>query len=75
MKPLKDALYNLHPESCSSAEYARGILVGAVAAIMEVNACDWTKAMTLVYPHLPSKIMKNAVPATWTIVMPSDRWV
>jgi hypothetical protein len=67
MQPLKDALYNLHPDSGSSAEYAKGVLVGAVAAIMEVKGCDWEAAMGVVWPHLPEKVRYAAMPATWTL--------
>jgi hypothetical protein len=74
MTPLKDALANLNPDMGSSPEYAKGVLVGAVAAIMEVRGCDWTHAMNLVTLCLPSKVMKEAVPESWTLCL-GDRLV
>lgn len=69
---LKDALYNLHPDSHSSPEYAKGVLVGVVAAIMEVLTVEWDDAMNVMRPHLPSKVMRAAVPESWTLV--GDYW-
>jgi hypothetical protein len=62
---LKDALYNLHPDSGSSPEHAKGILVGAIAAVMQVNQCEWAEAMRLVGKHLPNRVMRDAVPPSW----------
>jgi hypothetical protein len=65
MTVLKDALYNLHPDSGSSPEYAKGVLVGAVSAIMEVNNRDWPSAIKLISHHLPHKVTRDAVPLSW----------
>jgi hypothetical protein len=69
MNHLRNALYTLHPDSGTDPRHAQGVLVGAVAAIMEVKGCDWTEAMNVIMPHLPSKIMRAAVPDSWTLCL------
>jgi hypothetical protein len=65
MTSLRDALYNLHPESGSSPEHARGVLVGVVAAFMEAGPFDFHRAVDEVAPYLPGRVMPEAVPENW----------
>lgn len=65
MMTLKDALYNLHPSSKSSPEYARGVLVGMVAAFMEAGPYTFPEAIDEVAPYLPAHVMPEAVPDGW----------
>lgn len=65
MTVLRDALYNLHPESATSPEYAKGVLIGAMAALMEVGQFDFQRAIDETSPFLPSRVMKDAVPLEW----------
>lgn len=65
MTILKDALYNLHPDSATSPEYAKGVIIGAMAALMEVGQFDFQRAIDETALFLPSRVMKSAVPLEW----------
>ncbi len=62
---LKDALHNLSPEAATDPDYARGVLVGAMAALMHIKACTFTEAAVMIRPHLPQEITPAAVPDGW----------
>lgn len=62
---LYDALHNLDPDAVSNPEYARGVLVGVMAAVMHFKACEWHEAVDVVRPFLPRKIEPQAVPDGW----------
>jgi hypothetical protein len=65
MTTLKDALFNLSPESGSSPEHARGVLVGVVAAFMEAGPFNFHEAVDEVAPYMPKRVTPEAVPETW----------
>lgn len=65
MTTLKDALYNLHPASGTTPEYARGVLTGVVAAFMEAGPYTFPEAVDEVAPYLPARVMPEAVPEGW----------
>lgn len=65
MTTLKDALYNMHPDSGTDPDYARGILVGAVAAVMEFEKIGFSEAIEFIAPYLPHAIMTDAIPKSW----------
>jgi hypothetical protein len=62
---LYDALHNLDPSAVSNPEYARGVLVGVMAAVMHFKACEWHEAVDVVRPFLPREIEPSAVPDGW----------
>ncbi len=74
MTTLKDALHNLDPESGTDPDYARGVLVGALAATMQFKACSFEEAVVTVTPHLPPRIDPLAIPSGWekTLKVSSD---
>ena len=61
---LKDALHNLHPDARSDPRYARGVLVGAVAALM-ATGLDFPAAFAEVSESLPERVDPAAVPNGW----------
>ena len=65
MLPLKDALYCLHPESGADPAFARGVLIGAVAAVLERRGRTFSDALELVGDYLPDQVHPQAVPTGW----------
>jgi len=59
---LKDLMYLLLEESGASDEYAKGVLVGAVAAL---NAVNRNNNITTIKPFLPEGFRVEVVPETW----------
>jgi len=63
---LADALTNLDPKVGTDPDYARGVLVGAIAAVMQFKLCGFEEAVVMVQPHLPPRIDPLAVPSGWS---------
>jgi len=61
---VKDALYNLHPDSGSSEEYAKGILVGVMSGLVAVGI-EFDTAWNICRHNLPEKVMPNVFPKSW----------
>jgi hypothetical protein len=66
---LKDALHN-----CSKREirhmgderYGKGVVLGAVSAIMAINGANWAEAWALVKEHLPADLAEECLPNGWS---------
>jgi hypothetical protein len=67
MLTLRDALYNLSPDSGSSHRYARGLIVGIVATLMDVRGWTFEQAISYLLTSnvLPSRIHPKSVPPSW----------
>jgi hypothetical protein len=65
MTVIKDALYNMSPDSKTSADHARGIFIGVMAATMGWNNLDFGPALKLVAIDMPTTVMRDAVPLSW----------
>lgn len=63
---LKDAVHNVSSSSGASEEYARGIVVGAVSALM-ATGMDWRMAITQIALNWPEDryVPRNVLPPTW----------
>jgi hypothetical protein len=59
---LKDALYNVHEDSGASAAYAKGLVVGAVAALMAATGKSYNEVLPLVVANLPEGILQHRLP-------------
>jgi len=68
---IKDALYNLHPNSGSDPLYAKGVLVGLVSGLMaRSHAKDkFGTVVERIIPLLPDTVMIEAVPESWREVL------
>ena len=66
---LKDALYNTNPNSGSSVEYGRGIIIGVVSGLMSVRGIAFSKAVRIVKENMPARFNRECIPDTW-----SDIW-
>lgn len=65
---LKDALHNCSERNIRGTEdarYGRGVLLGAVSAIMALNGASWSEAFAVVKEHLPTDIADECVPDGW----------
>lgn len=64
---LKDAMYNFSPKSGASDEYCKGMLVGAVAALISTGM-TWRDALAHCAICMPddARMQKDtSVPASW----------
>lgn len=61
---LRDALYNTHPESGASVEYAQGIVVGVVSGMM-AHGQKWQDAWATMYKALPKGFRLDCLPYSW----------
>lgn len=64
MTSLKDALYNLHKDSGSGVSYAKGLMVGAVSALMHEGK-SFDEALGLIYRNLPKGFRRECFPDGW----------
>jgi hypothetical protein len=62
---LTNALRDMSPDSGATPDYARGVLVGAMAVYMEINGLDFGPALKAVSCYMPRKVMKDSVPLAW----------
>jgi hypothetical protein len=65
---LKDALHNCAKRNIRGTEdatYGRGILIGAVSAVMAINGANWAEAFALVKEHLPADLAEECLPNGW----------
>jgi len=65
---LKDALHNCSKRVIRGVEderYGRGVVLGAVAAIMALNGANWQEAFDLVKEHLPHDMADECLPNGW----------
>jgi hypothetical protein len=61
---VKDALYNLHPNSGSSKEYAKAILVGVMSGLV-ASGIEFDTAWRICKNCFPEKVMPNVFPESW----------
>jgi hypothetical protein len=61
---IADALHNMSPDAGATPEYARGVLVGAVSALMAVGM-SFDRALHLCSLQAPRVIMPMTVPPSW----------
>lgn len=61
---LIDALYNLSPDSGSSADYARAMLVGIVCGMM-ASGWGWREAMAICSKLAPKNIIADCLPDSY----------
>ena len=63
---LRDALQNLATDSGASDDYARGVTLGIVSALMATNKRrTFNAAFALVKANLPANVRPNYAPACW----------
>lgn len=65
---LKDALCNCSERVVRNTDderYGRGVLVGAVSAIMALANVSWAEAFELVKEQLPSDMVEGCYPEGW----------
>ncbi len=62
---IKDALYNLREDSGASVEYARGILVGVMSALIAYNGSNFSDAAHTVKGCMPQDYRQECLPETW----------
>jgi hypothetical protein len=61
---VSDAMYNCHPRSGSSEEYAEGIIVGLVSAFM-ANGATFRGAIETIAQHWHTDYSINCIPEVW----------
>lgn len=61
---LKDALYNTHRGSGASKDYAMGLVVGIVSALMAMGY-DYSESIKIVARLLPRGYRIAAIPECW----------
>lgn len=61
---LRDTLYNTSEQSGATPEYARGIMVGIVAALV-ADGMSFKDAFALANANLPSDPMNGIIPEGW----------
>jgi hypothetical protein len=61
---LRDALYNTHEDSGSSADYGRAIVVGTVAGMMAAGQ-SFEDAWALMSKSLPKGFRRECIPPNW----------
>ena len=59
---LRDALYNLSPESGASPEYCRGLVVGLVAGMMATTGYEYATVIREVAANLPRDYYRDGLP-------------
>ncbi len=65
---LKDALHNCSKRNIRGTEdarYGKGVVLGAVSAIMAINGANWQEAWDLVKEHLPADLSEECLPNGW----------
>jgi hypothetical protein len=65
---IRDACYSTSAHSGASIEYAEGVLLGLVAALMDCHpstAGSFDKSWAIVKAHLPADYRKKCVPEPW----------
>lgn len=68
---IRDVLYNTHPDSGSDCSYARGCVVGVVAALMAVGL-TFDQAIKVLKAGLPEGRRQDCIPGTWADIIPDD---
>jgi hypothetical protein len=66
---LKDALHNCSKRNIRDTKderYGRGVVLGAVSAIMAINGANWAEAWELVKEHLPADLAEECLPDGWS---------
>jgi len=61
---ISDALYNLSPNSGSTAEYNQGIMIGAVSVLL-AQGMTFGQAMSYLVPLMPKDARIDSIPASW----------
>jgi hypothetical protein len=70
MRPviLKDALHNASASIIRNeqdATYARGIIIGAVSAVMALTGHSWADAWAKVQTLCPADMANSCIPDSW----------
>lgn len=61
---LRDSLYNLSPDSGSTTQYNRGIVLGIVSLLM-AEGKSFEESINIVKNHLPKDFHYSQVPTAW----------
>jgi hypothetical protein len=64
MATVRDTLHNLHRASGGSADYARGVLVGAVGVLM-AGGMLFREALAFCSANAPDRVIPGCVPPGW----------
>jgi hypothetical protein len=64
MNLIRDALYNLSINSCSSNDYGKGVLIGLVSALMSIGFTH-TECMILIANNWQGQFRKSCIPECW----------
>ena len=64
---LKDTMYNFHPTSGASDDYCKGLIVGAVSALMATGKSfdDSLEQCAICMPETSRLMTKDCVPESW----------
>lgn len=62
---LADALYNVHTSSGASDDYAKGLVVGAMSALMAESGADFREIIPVIVEHLPISFRPDRLPEAW----------
>lgn len=63
---IRDVLYNTHPKSGSTVDYARGCVVGVVSTLMAYTN-NFKMAFDIMIINLPACYRKECIPECWSI--------
>ena len=62
---LADALYNVKPNTGGSDDYARGLVVGAVSALMAATGKDFEAVVPVIAENLPATFDPGRLPGAF----------
>ncbi len=62
---LGDALHNVHTSSGASDDYAKGIVIGALSALMAESGADFREIFPVIVEHLPVSFRPDRLPEAW----------
>jgi hypothetical protein len=61
---LRNALYNLAPDSGASEDYCRGLVAGVVCTLV-AQGLGFPEACKIVQKHLPTNFRPGGIPECW----------
>lgn len=62
MRILRDVLYHTHADSGASVVYARGVVLGVVAGLMDERGVSYDAVIVDVAVNLPEGFREEAIP-------------
>lgn len=62
---IADALFNVEESSGASDDYARGVVIGVVSALMAVRDYDFKEIVPIIVQHIPHGYKDDRVPLGW----------